>query len=161
MSERPEFTTREYRDRVRRLAAMVVSQGKERNYVFTGSDVIRHDSVSRVSVADGKVRDWLAAYMNDHETGMCRMLVFPELSEIWIMIYGTDQASGDYSKTIALTYNYLKETWSRKTLPYINDTAFAPLAPRHTREHGIAWILHVIAITPFGILTVLKPPREP
>lgn len=99
------------------------------NYVFTGSDVIRHDSVSRVSVADGKVRDWLAAYMNDHETGMCRMLVFPELSEIWIMIYGTDQASGDYSKTIALTYNYLKETWSRKTLPYINDTAFAPLAP--------------------------------
>lgn len=30
MSERPEFTTREYRDRVRRLAAMVVSQGKER-----------------------------------------------------------------------------------------------------------------------------------
>lgn len=30
MTERPEFTTREYRDRVRRLAAMIVSQGKER-----------------------------------------------------------------------------------------------------------------------------------
>lgn len=37
MTERPEFTTREYRDRVRRLAAMIVSQGKDkmRQHVFT------------------------------------------------------------------------------------------------------------------------------
>lgn len=28
MTERPEFTTREYRDRVRRIASMIVSQGK-------------------------------------------------------------------------------------------------------------------------------------
>ena len=30
MTERPEFTTREYRDRVRRLASMIVSQGREK-----------------------------------------------------------------------------------------------------------------------------------
>ncbi|EBW6194117.1 hypothetical protein DPY59_11310 [Salmonella enterica subsp. enterica serovar Agbeni] len=99
------------------------------NYVFTGSDVVKHDSVSWKSVADERVRDWLSDYVENHEAGMVRMTNFPELSEVWVLIYGEDQQDGDYSKTIALTYNYVKNTWSRKTLPYINDITFCPLAP--------------------------------
>ncbi|MBF4180807.1 hypothetical protein, partial [Lelliottia nimipressuralis] len=75
------------------------------------------------------MRDWLSDYVENHEVGMARLMNFPELSEIWLMLYGSDQdyANGDYSKTIALTYNYVKNTWSRKTLPYINDVCFCPL----------------------------------
>ncbi|ASG63929.1 hypothetical protein CEW81_18245 [Kluyvera genomosp. 3] len=99
------------------------------NYVFTGSDIARHDSVSWKSVADGAVKDYLADYVNNHFAGMVRMLNYPELSEIWVMMYGTDQNEGDYSKTVALTYNYAKGTWSKKTLPYINDACFCKLPP--------------------------------
>lgn len=101
------------------------------NYVFTGSDVVKHDSVSWKSIADGAVRDWLSDYVENHNPGMVRLMNFPELSEIWLMLYGTDQdyTGGDYSKTIALTYNYVKGTWSRKTLPYINDVCFCQLPP--------------------------------
>ncbi|TKV08250.1 hypothetical protein FDX19_15545 [Citrobacter sp. wls619] len=99
------------------------------NYVFTGSDVVKHDSVSWVSVADGAVKEYLADYVSTHERGMIRLLNYPELSEIWVMMYGADQAEGDYAKTTSLTYNYVKKTWSRKTLPYINDACFCPIAP--------------------------------
>lgn len=106
------------------------------NYVFTGSDVARHDSVSWVSVADGAVKDYLADYVATHYAGMVRMINYPELSEIWLMMYGTDQNEGDYTKTIALTYNYSKKTWSKKTLPYINDACFCVLPPA---EIGTTW----------------------
>lgn len=99
------------------------------NYVFTGNDIVRHDSVSWKSIADGCCRDWLSAYVDDHAPGKVRMTNFPELSEIWVMCGGTDQAAGDYAKTFALTYNYVKNTWSKKTLPYIYDTCFLPLPP--------------------------------
>lgn len=99
------------------------------NYVFTGSDIARHDSTSWQSVADGAVRDYLAEYVDAHEAGMERMLNYPELSEIWVMMYGADQNERDYSKTIALTYNYVKRTWSKKTLPYINDVCFCKVPP--------------------------------
>lgn len=106
------------------------------NYVFNGSDIVRHDATSWVSVADEYVRDWLADYVKDHMTGQCRLINFPELSEIWVMLYGTDQLEGEYAKTIALTYNYLKKTWSKKTLPFINDAAFCQMPPD---EESIIW----------------------
>lgn len=102
------------------------------NYVFTGSDVVKHDAVSWVSVADGAVKEYLADYVSTHRAGMVRMLNYPELSEIWVMMYGTDQNEGDYSKTVALTYNYVKKTWSKKTLPYINDACFCVMPPTST-----------------------------
>lgn len=106
------------------------------NYVFNGSDIVRHDSVSWVSVADERVRDWLADYVKDHYAGQCRLINFPELSEIWVMIYGTDQIEGEYAKTVALTYNYLKKTWSKKTLPFINDAEFCQMPPE---SQYISW----------------------
>lgn len=113
------------------------------NYVFTGSDIARHDSVSWKSIADGYCRDWLSAYVDEHEPGMVRMMNYPELSEIWVMCYGTSQAAGDYAKTFALAYNYVKGTWSRKTLPYIYDACFLPLPPARIAvrwdENETAW----------------------
>ncbi|MBK0633382.1 hypothetical protein GZZ44_10525 [Klebsiella aerogenes] len=106
------------------------------NYVFNGSDLVRHDAVSWVSVADEYVRDWLADYVKDHMAGQCRLMNFPELSEIWVMLYGTDQTEAEYAKTVALTYNYLKKTWSKKTLPFINDAEFCQMPPD---EQTIAW----------------------
>ena len=99
------------------------------NYVFTGADIVKHDSTRWQSIADERCRDWLAAYVKAHNPGQCRMVNFPELSEIWVMLYGTDQATGEYAKTIALTYNYLKDTWSKKTLPFINDVEFCSMPP--------------------------------
>jgi hypothetical protein len=106
------------------------------NYVFNGSDIVRHDATSWVSIADGAVRDWLADYVKDHMTGQCRLINFPELSEIWVMLYGTDQMESEYAKTIALTYNYLKKTWSKKTLPFINDAEFCQMPPD---EQAVTW----------------------
>ncbi|RYM60185.1 Uncharacterised protein [Serratia quinivorans] len=99
------------------------------NYVFTGADVIRHDSVSRKSIAEGRVREYLAELANEHKAGMVRLAVFPELSEVWVMCYGRDQDDGDYAKTYALTYNYINQTWGKKSLPYIYDTDFLPAPP--------------------------------
>lgn len=99
------------------------------NYVFTGSDVIRHDSVSWKSIADGVCREWLANLVAAAAPGMVRMVNYPELNEIWVMCRGDDQESGDYAKTQALTYNYINGTWSKRSLPYIYDAVFAPLAP--------------------------------
>ncbi|XUA17737.1 hypothetical protein ACQVA2_13745 [Citrobacter sp. OP27] len=99
------------------------------NYVFTGSDVVRHDSVSWKSIADGACREWLADLVAAAAPGMVRMINYPELNEIWVMCRGDDQDNGDYCKTQALTYNYINGTWSKRTLPYIYDAVFAPLAP--------------------------------
>lgn len=99
------------------------------NYVFTGSDVVRHDAVSWKSIADGYVRDYIADLANHSGAGKVRMVGYPELSEIWVMVPGSQQQSGDYAKSVALTYNYVKGTWSTKSLPYIFDAEFAPMAP--------------------------------
>ncbi|MEG2040460.1 MAG: hypothetical protein RR068_05040, partial [Hafnia sp.] len=99
------------------------------NYVFTGSDVVRHDAVSWKSIADGYVRDFISDAANHAGVGKIRMVGYPELSEIWVMMPGDQQESGDYAKSIALAYNYVKNTWSKKTLPYIFDAEFVPTAP--------------------------------
>lgn len=99
------------------------------NYVFTGSDVMRHDSVSYQSIADDYVRDYLAELVQEHKQGMVRMLTYPDLGEIWIMLYGTDQDSDDFGKTTALTYDLNRHTWSKKTLPHIYDVEFLPMPP--------------------------------
>lgn len=99
------------------------------NYVFTGSDVIRHDNVSWKSIADGACREYLAELVGNASPGMVRMLSYPELNEIWVMCRGSDQADGDYAKVMALTYNYINGTWSKRSLPYIYDATFAPLPP--------------------------------
>lgn len=106
-----------------------VVNAKGYNYVFTGSDVIRHDSVSWKSIADGVCREWLTELVGDASPGMVRMLSYPELNEVWVMCRGDDQESGDYAKTQALTYNYINGTWSKRSLPYIYDAVFAPLPP--------------------------------
>lgn len=106
-----------------------VVNAKGYNYVFTGSDVVRHDAVSWKSIADGVCREWLADLVAAANPGMVRMLNYPELNEIWVMCRGDDQNDGDYAKTQALTYNYVNGTWSKRTLPYIYDAVFAPLAP--------------------------------
>ncbi|WP_310606725.1 hypothetical protein [Buttiauxella brennerae] len=102
------------------------------NYVFTGSDVVRHDAVSWKSIADGAVRDFISDMANDAGLGKVRMIGYPELSEVWLMIPGEQQAAGDYAKSIALTYNYVKGVWSKRTLPHIHDAAFVPIAPEST-----------------------------
>lgn len=99
------------------------------NYVFTGSDVVRHDAVSWKSIADGYVRDFISDVANNSGLGKVRLCTYPELSEIWVMIPGDQQEADDYAKSIALTYNYVKNTWSKKTLPYIYDVEFVPQAP--------------------------------
>lgn len=115
------------------------------NYVFTGNDVVRHDAVSWKSIADGYVRDFIADVANGSGLGKIRMTGYPELSEVWLMIPGDQQASGDYAKSIALTYNYVKNTWSKKTLPYILDVDFVPVAPDSVTlpvlwdENNTAW----------------------
>lgn len=104
------------------------------NYVFTGSDVVRHDAVSWKSIADGYVRDFISDAANHAGAGKVRLVGYPELSEIWVMLPGDQQESGDYAKSIALTYNYVKNTWSKKTLPYILDAEFVPMAPDDTSQ---------------------------
>lgn len=106
-----------------------VVNAKGYNYVFTGSDVIRHDNVSWKSIADGVCREWLAELVGDASPGMVRLLSYPELNEIWVMCRGSDQEADDYAKTQALTYNYINGTWSKRSLPYIYDAVFAPLPP--------------------------------
>lgn len=102
------------------------------NYVFTGFDIVRHDSVTWTSIADGAVSDYLSEMTANHQRGMCRLINYPELSEIWVMLYGTEQDSSDYTKTLALTYNYVKKTWGKKSLPYINDAVFFLIPPTDT-----------------------------
>lgn len=106
-----------------------VVNAKGYNYVFTGSDFVRHDSVRWESLAEGVCRDWLNDIVTNPTPGAIRLINYPELSEIWITTRGDDQLDYDNSKTQCLTYNYVMNTWSRKTLPYINDAAFVPLAP--------------------------------
>lgn len=108
------------------------------NYVFTGSDVVRHDNVSWKSIADGACRDYLADITARAQPGMVRMFNYPELSEIWVMCYGKDQEDGDYAKTTVLTFNYISQTWGRKTVPYIYDAAFCPL-PLPGNRHSTLW----------------------
>ncbi|WP_260863388.1 hypothetical protein [Citrobacter sp. Marseille-Q6884] len=108
------------------------------NYVFTGSDVVRHDAVSWKSIADGYVRDFISDAANNSGMGKVRMVGYPELSEIWVMIPGDQQEAGDYAKSIALTYNYVKNTWSKKTLPYILDVEFVPIAP-DSSTYPVMW----------------------
>ncbi|MFU1851405.1 hypothetical protein [Citrobacter portucalensis] len=108
------------------------------NYVFTGSDVVRHDAVSWKSIADGYVRDYIADLANNSGAGKVRMVGYPELSEIWVMVPGSQQQSDDYAKSLALAYNYVKGTWSKKTLPYILDAEFVPVAP-DSSTYPVMW----------------------
>ncbi|GDX06337.1 hypothetical protein [Buttiauxella sp. A111] len=99
------------------------------NYIFTGNDFVRHDSVRWESLAEGVVRDWLAEVVVNPMPGAVRVVNYPELNEVWVMTKGTDQLADDCAKTQCLTYNYIAETWGRKSLPYIYDAAIVPLAP--------------------------------
>lgn len=106
-----------------------VVNAKGYNYVFTGNDFVRHDAVRWESLAEGVCRDYLAEVVANPLPGAVRLVNYPELNEIWVMTKGNDQLADDCAKTQCLTYNYLTGTWGRKTLPYILDAAFAPLAP--------------------------------
>lgn len=104
------------------------------NYVFTGSDVARHDAVSWVSIADDKLRDFIAELVEQHQLGQVRLINYPDLSEIWLMVYGTDQATGDFAKTTAYAYNYNRKTWQKKSLPYIYDAEFLRMPPESVQK---------------------------
>ncbi|MGB7801022.1 hypothetical protein [Buttiauxella sp.] len=106
-----------------------VVNAKGYNYVFTGSDFVRHDSVRWESVAEGVCRDWLNEVVSTPRPGAVRLVNYPELNEIWVMTKGDDQEADDCAKTQCLTFNYITNTWSRKSLPYINEAVFAPIAP--------------------------------
>lgn len=111
-----------------------VVNAKGYNYVFTGNDFVRHDSVRWESLAEGVVRDWLGEVVANPLPGAVRLVNYPELNEIWVMTKGADQLADDCAKTQCLTYNYIAGTWGRKTLPYVNDVVFAPLPPASGEE---------------------------
>lgn len=100
------------------------------NYVFTGSDVVRHDAVRWESIADGICRDYLSEIVSQPRPGAVRMVSYPEINEIWVMTRGDDQEPDECSKTQCMVFNYVTNTWARKSLPYVNDVVFAPIAPQ-------------------------------
>lgn len=102
---------------------VVEVEGK--HFVFGDNDLYMHDTHSKQSIADEKVKQYVFSGLNSARTDRCFVQHNPELEEIYFCYSsGDDMAeftSGDRCNRAAV-YNYKNATWSFLDMPNVSSS---------------------------------------
>lgn len=99
-----------------------------RHYVFDQNDIYTTDGVSRQSIVDGRVKDYIFNGIDSTSTGRCFVQYDPQREEIYFCYKSADDmaefTNGEGCNRAAV-YNYINDTWSFLDLPnvYSGSTA--------------------------------------
>jgi hypothetical protein len=97
-----------------------------RHYVFGSGDLYVHDGVTKTSIAEGAVKDWVFANVDRSKTQRCFVYHDPYYNEVGFCFVSLDADAGfedtDYANRCA-AYNYANKTWSLRDLPNVAGAA--------------------------------------
>lgn len=99
-----------------------VVEVERKHFVFDTNDIYINDGVSRTSIADQRVKDYIFASLNNSLTDRCFVAHNQDLEEIYFCyVSGDDMVS--FTDTTgcnrAAVYNYRSNTWSFMDLPNV------------------------------------------
>jgi len=99
-----------------------VVEVERKHFVFDSNDIYINDGVSRTSIADQRVKDYIFASLNNSLTDRCFVAHNQDLEEIYFCyVSGDDMVS--FADTTgcnrAAVYNYRSNTWSFMDLPNV------------------------------------------
>lgn len=115
-----------------------VVEAKGRHYVFDRNDIYVHDGITRESICDGRVRDFIFTNINLAKTPKCFITHIEALEEIYFCYASTDEytgfedlpartSTGSNGCNRAAVYNYKANTWSFVDLPNVRGSCIANL----------------------------------
>lgn len=99
-----------------------------KHYCFGNKDIYVHDTNSRQSICDDRVRDFVFSSLNKKNSDRCFVLHNPSLKEIYFCYQSGDTLVGfpDTARcNRAAVYNYRNNTWSFMDLPNVSAGALA------------------------------------
>jgi hypothetical protein len=95
-----------------------------KHFVFGDNDIYMHDTHTKQSIVDERVKQYIFTGLNTAKTDRCFVQANPDLEEVYFCyISGDDMAeytSGDRCNRAAV-YNYKNNTWSFLDLPNISS----------------------------------------
>lgn len=102
-----------------------VCEVEGKHFVFGDNDLYMHDTHTRVSIADEKVKQYVFSGLNSARTDRCFVVHNPELEEIYFCYSsGDDMAeftAGDRCNRAAV-FNYKNSTWSFMDMPNVSSS---------------------------------------
>lgn len=91
--------------------------------VLTTNDIIAHDGFNASSVLDKYTRRWLFANIDVDGQGLCFVFKNPFYNEVFICF---PKIGSDYCD-MAIVYNYVDRTVSKRTLPNVHHAAYGSI----------------------------------
>jgi hypothetical protein len=82
---------------------------------FTGSDVMIHSGGEAVSIAKGRIKDWLSSSIDSSVAQRSFVVANPQRNEVWVCFPSTGATTCDR----AAVWNWNADTWTIYTLPNV------------------------------------------
>jgi len=112
-----------------------VCEVEGKHFVFGDNDIYMHDTHTRQSIVDEKIKQYVFSGLNSSKTDRCFVQHNPDLEEIYFCYAsGDDMAeftSGGRCNRAAV-YNYKNSTWSFMDLPNVNSSTQATVDSTNT-----------------------------
>jgi hypothetical protein len=103
-----------------------------RQYTFGVDDIWMHDGVTGVSIADGRVRDFVYNSINLSKASRCFVVHNPRLKEIHFCYVSGDRKVAFLTSSSgcnrSVVYNYVNDTWTFDDQPLVYSGAAANLS---------------------------------
>jgi hypothetical protein len=113
------------------INANCVVEVNKMHFVFGLNDIWKHDGVSKVSICDQRVRDFIFSSMNLAATNRCFVSYNAKLKEITFNYVSADALASFGTQTSgcnrAAVYNITTDTWTFDDLPFVFGSAEANL----------------------------------
>jgi hypothetical protein len=121
-----------------------VASVDQAHYVFTSNDIIRHDGLQKVSIADGRVRKRI--FTNIVVEALTRCFVFYDVATSRI-IFGYPSKSDECAYPMSLlggcneaaVYDVLADTWTFIDLPNVTGMSQASLPSDSSWDDLVTW----------------------
>lgn len=108
-----------------------VVEANDEHYVFGNNDIWKHDGVTPVSIATGRVRKYIFENLNANLANKCFVVHDPVQKEIKFCFVSGDTLVNFQSTSAcnrAAIWNYVSETWSFDDLPLVYGAAEASVS---------------------------------
>ena len=106
-----------------------------KHFVFGGNDLYMHDTHTKQSIADEKVKQYVFSGLNTAKSDRCFVQHNPDLEEIYFCYASQDDMAeylgGDRCNRAAV-FNYKNSTWSFMDLPNVSATTQATVDSTET-----------------------------
>jgi len=97
-----------------------ITEHEGKHFVFDNDDIYMHDGLSRTSICDKRVRNYIFSSLDQSKASKCYIQQNKELEEIYFCYHSGDDLAlytdGDFCNRAAV-YNYRSDTWSFMDLP--------------------------------------------